>query len=77
MAENAVDQIFAQLRGTLAEYYPHLGVCRAIRLVGHTPKVSHYTYEAVAEFTHGQVRIACKVYRGRTAKDNPKTHAAR
>ena len=59
MAENVVDQIIARLRNTLSQYYPDRGTCRAVRLVGHTPKPEHYTYDLVAEFTTGAERIAC------------------
>ncbi|GAC1648256.1 MAG: hypothetical protein NVS9B15_06920 [Acidobacteriaceae bacterium] len=70
MPENVVDEIFSRLRATATEFYPQRGVCKTVRLVGHTPKPEHYTYEAVLEFTGGQERVACKVYRSKT-KDTP------
>jgi hypothetical protein len=77
MAENVVDQIFARLRDRAAQLYPSHGECKAVRLVGHTPKPDHYTYEAVMEFAHKQERISCKIYRGKTTKESPKALAHR
>ena len=77
MAENVVDQVIARLRSSLSEHYPDRGPCKAVRLVGHTPKPEHYTYDLVGEFAHGSERISCKVYRGKSAKDTPKSLASR
>ena len=77
MAENVVEQIFSGLKEKSRQFYPDHGECKAIRLVGHTPKSDHYIYDAVLEFTMHHVRISCKVYRAKGAKENSKLLARR
>lgn len=63
MAENATDQIVAKLRERAAEYCPGRGEPRNVRVVGHTPKNDHYTYDIVIDFQDGNERVSAKVYR--------------
>jgi Phosphotransferase enzyme family len=63
MAENAMEQIVAQLRRSAQEYYPQHGELRNVRIVGHTPKNDHYIYDIVVDFADGSERLAAKVYR--------------
>ena len=37
-----------------------------MRVVGHTPKPDHYTYEIVLDFTDGSERVNAKLYRGKS-----------
>src|SRR5215470_9382950 len=63
MAEHVLDQIVAELRERATTLYPNRGDLRNIRVVGHTPKTDHFTYDLVADFVNGGERIAVKVYR--------------
>ncbi len=80
MAENSVEQIVERLEKESTEYFPVHSEGRAVRVVGRTPKLDHYTYEIVLEFTDGSERINAKVYRrgkgvGRTPQELAKTEA--
>ena len=63
MAESVIDQIVAGLRGMIADACPGRGELRNVRVVGHTPKIDHYIYDVVVDFSQGSERIAAKVYR--------------
>ena len=50
MSESALDQIVDDLRKSGSKYFPQHSEVRAVRVVGHTPKPDHYTYEIVLDF---------------------------
>jgi hypothetical protein len=64
MAENVIDQIVAELKGSGARYFPGNCEVKNVRVVGHTPKMDHYIYDIVVDFATGAERVAAKVYRG-------------
>lgn len=64
MAENVMDHIVAELKGSGARFYPERSELRNVRVVGHTPKTDHYIYDIVVDFADGSERVAAKVYRG-------------
>ncbi len=64
MAENAIDQIVAELKDSASQHYPDHGEFRSIRIVGHTPKSDHFIYDVCMDFAEGSERLAAKVYRG-------------
>lgn len=66
MAESIVEQIFPRVRENSKQTFPEHGECRAVRLVGHTPKPEYYLHDAVMEFSDGSERITCKVYRSKS-----------
>ena len=63
MPENVMDHIVSELRQNGTQYYPEHQEVRNVRVVGHTPKVDHYTYDIVVDFADGSERVAAKVYR--------------
>lgn len=63
MAESVMDQIVAELRRSAPQYCPQYHELRNVRVVGHTPKSDHYTYDIVVDFADGSQRVAAKVYR--------------
>jgi hypothetical protein len=63
MAESVIDQIVSELRQTAAGYYPEHSELKNVRVVGHTPKPDHYTYEIVVDFANANERLSAKVYR--------------
>jgi hypothetical protein len=63
MADNVLDQIVETLRASGAELFPEHGQPKAVRVVGHTPKPDHYTYEIVLDFVNGSERVSAKIYR--------------
>ena len=63
MAETVLDQVVEVLRTSGANFFPQRSELKAVRVVGHTPKAEHYTYEIVMEFTDGGERASVKVYR--------------
>ncbi|HUI84295.1 MAG TPA: hypothetical protein VL240_08730 [Candidatus Binatia bacterium] len=65
MAENTLDQIVDCLRSSGGEYFPQHSELKTARVVGHTPRPDHYTYEIVLDFTDGSERVNAKLYRGR------------
>ncbi len=80
MGDNVVDQIVENLRVSGTEYFPQHSEVKAVRLVGHTPKPDHYTYEMVLEFADGSERASAKVYRaskcgGRAPQEMAKSEA--
>ena len=62
MPEPALDQIIENLRSRGAAYFPGRGEVSAVRVVGHTPKPEHYTYEIVLDFANGSERVSAKLY---------------
>lgn len=51
---------------------------KAVRVVGHTPKADHYTYEIVMDFADASERVNAKIYRaGKTAGAQPRELARR
>jgi hypothetical protein len=63
MAENVMEQILAELKGSATSHFPERGELRNVRIVGHTPKADHYIYDIVVDFAQGSERLASKVYR--------------
>lgn len=63
MAENVMDQIVAELKSSGTQYFPERSELRSVRVVGHTPKTDHYTYDIVVDFADASERVAAKVYR--------------
>ena len=63
MPENVMDHIVNELRQNGAQFYPQHNEVRNVRVVGHTPKSDHYTYDIVIDFADGSERVAAKVYR--------------
>ncbi len=63
MPENVMDHIVSELRQNGVNYYPQHQEVRNVRVVGHTPKADHYTYDIVVDFANGSERVAAKVYR--------------
>ena len=64
MAENTLEQIVDELRSSGSKYFAQSEV-KAVRVVGHTPKPDHYTYEIVVDFVSGGERVNAKLYRGK------------
>jgi hypothetical protein len=64
MSDAVLDQIVDSLRDSGAELFPEHSELKAVRVVGHTPKTDHYTYEIVLDFADGSERVNAKVYRG-------------
>ncbi len=65
MAENSLEQIVEELRSSGSKYFPQQSDVKAVRVVGHTPKTDHYTYEIVVDFVSGGERVNAKLYRGK------------
>ncbi len=63
MAENVMDEIVAELRRSALEMFPGHPELKNVRVVGHTPKTDHYTYDVVVDFADGSERVSAKVYR--------------
>ncbi len=63
MPDSVVDHILEALRRSGGQYFPERAELKAVRVVGHTPKPDHYTYEIVLDFAHGSERVNAKVYR--------------
>lgn len=71
MADSTLDRIVEDLKGSGSSYFPEHSEVKAVRVVGHTPKTDHYTYEIVMDFPSGSERVNAKLYRG---KSGTKTH---
>lgn len=65
MADNSLDLIVDHLRNSGSAYFPRFPEVKFARVVGHTPKPDHYTYEIVIDFAEGSERVNAKIYRGR------------
>ncbi len=63
MSDSIVDQIVDNLRSSGSQYFPEHSELKAVRVVGHTPKPGHCTYELVLDFDHDSERINAKLYR--------------
>src|ERR1700685_3500968 len=79
MPDNALDQIVGDLRSSGSTYFPQYSEVKSVRVVGHTPKPDHYTYEIVVDFTNGSERVNAKLYRARAGsrahQEQPKQEA--
>ncbi len=75
--ENILDQIVDALRNSATEYFPGHSAVKAARVVGHTPKTDHYTYEIVLEFAAASERVNAKVYRAGKAAGHAPQELAR
>ena len=64
MSDSVLDQILESFRNSSSKYFPQHGQLKAVRVVGHTPKPDHYTYEVVLDFEAASARISAKLYRG-------------
>jgi hypothetical protein len=49
--DNVVDQIVDNLRNSGSLYFPEHTELKAVRVVGHTPKPEHCTFEIVLAFS--------------------------
>jgi hypothetical protein len=67
MAEGVLDHIVEHLRSSGSRHFPQRSDLKAVRVVGHTPKPDHYTYEIVVDFAEGSERVNAKIYRGKNA----------
>jgi hypothetical protein len=66
--DNVVDQIVDNLRNSGSLYFPEHTELKAVRVVGHTPKPEHCTFEIVLDFQRDSERVNAKIYRaGRSA----------
>ena len=63
MSDAVLDQIVDSLRSSGEGHFPEHSELKAVRVVGHTPKTDHYTYEIVLDFANGSERVNAKVYR--------------
>ncbi|MFZ0707565.1 MAG: hypothetical protein WAM71_18335 [Candidatus Korobacteraceae bacterium] len=63
MSDAVLDQIVDSLRNSGRELFPEHTDLKAVRVVGHTPKADHYTYEIVLDFADSSERVSAKVYR--------------
>lgn len=68
MAEGALDHIVEHLRSNGSRHFPQRSELKSVRVVGHTPKPDHYTYEIVMDFADGSQRVNAKIYRGKNAR---------
>jgi hypothetical protein len=65
MADNVLDLIVGNLRSFASTYFPGQPEAKTVRVVGHTPKPDHYTYEIVLDFSLKSERVNAKIYRGK------------
>ena len=77
MSDSALDQIVDDLRSSGSKYFPQHSEAKTARVVGHTPKPDHYTYEIVLDFPDGSERVNAKIYRGRSGGRTPQESALR
>ncbi len=77
MSDSALDQIVNDLRSSGSKYFPQHSDVRTARVVGHTPKLDHYTYEIVLDFPDSSERVNAKIYRGRSGGRSPQESALR
>lgn len=77
MSDSALDQIVEDLRSSGPKYFPQHSEAKMARVVGHTPKPDHYTYEIVLDFPDGSERVNAKIYRGRSSGRSPQESALR
>jgi hypothetical protein len=77
MSDSALDQIVDDLRSSGSKYFPQHSDAKTARVVGHTPKPEHYTYEIVLDFPDGSERVHAKIYRGKSEGRLPQEAALR
>jgi hypothetical protein len=77
MADNTLDHIVDDLRSSGSKYFPQHSEVKAVRVVGHTPKPDHYTYEIVVDFIDASERVNAKLYRGKTGAKGPQELAGK
>ncbi len=77
MPDAVVDQIVDSLRNSGTDFFPDHSELKAVRVVGHTPKTDHYTYEIVLDFAGTSERVNAKVYRGGKSGAQPALDLAR
>ena len=71
MSDSTLGQIVDDLRSSGSRYFPQHADVKAVRVVGHTPKTDHYTYEIVLDFSSGSERVNAKLYRARNGSRSP------
>ena len=62
--DNVLDQIVEALRDSGSKHFPQHAPLQGVRVVGHTPKPDHCTYEIVLDFDRKSERVNAKIYRG-------------
>ena len=77
MADSALDQIVNDLKSCGSRYFPQHSEAKTARVVGHTPKPDHYTYEVVLDFPDGSERVNAKLYRGKNGSRSAQEAALR
>jgi hypothetical protein len=77
MSDSALDQIVEDLRSSGSKYFPQHSEVRTARVVGHTPKPDHYTYEIVLDFPDSSERVNAKLYRGKSGSQSAQEAALR
>ncbi len=77
MADAVLDQIVDNLRNSGTGLFPGHSELKAVRVVGHTPKADHYTYEIVLDFADDSERVNAKIYRSGKAGSQASRDLAR
>ena len=77
MSESPLDQIVNDLRSSGSKYFQQHSAVKTARVVGHTPKPDHYTYEIVLDFPDVSERVNAKLYRGKNGGWTPPEAALR
>lgn len=78
MSDAVLDQIVDSLRNSGTDLFAGWSELRAVRVVGHTPKPGHYTYEIVLDFADSSERINAKLYRhGKAGSQSSRDSATR
>lgn len=77
MSDNVLDQIVDSLRNSGSDLFPDRSELKAVRVVGHTPKPDHYTYEIVLDFSDLSERVNAKIYRPVKVNGQPVGELAR
>jgi hypothetical protein len=77
MSDAVLDQIVDSLRNSGTDSFPDHSELKAVRVVGHTPKADHYTYEIVMDFAGGSERVSAKIYRAGKTSAPPRELARR
>lgn len=77
MSDAVLDQIVDSLRNSGTDSFSDHSELKAVRVVGHTPKSDHYTYEIVMDFADGSERVSAKIYRHNKASAPPPRELAR
>ena len=77
MPDSALEQIVNELRSSGPKYFPQHAEVKTARVVGHTPKPDHCTYEIVLDFPNASERVNAKLYRGKNGSRAPQEAARR